>query len=183
MRRGFDQPAPASASRSTDAGPSEAAKQTSTRTRRVQYGVPTAQQGNGGQRQPRTISARRKSVQQPNLPLPPPQSGPQTAPERKFPAYLQGKNPYVDIGTSHVRRADSVRDLDMARSWTTSSILIELQELWKTMDHQLRLAPVSKADHEPRAAFNSRPGLPPLSMTGQVQRKPLRRHNCQHDSL
>jgi hypothetical protein len=126
MCRGFDQPALASASRLTDAGPSEPAQQASSRTRRVQYEVPTVQQGNGGQRQPRTISARQKSVQQPNLPLPPPQNQPQTAPERKSPAYLQGKNPYVDIGTSHMRHPDSVCDLDMARFWTTSSILIEL---------------------------------------------------------
>jgi hypothetical protein len=182
MRRGFEHPTPASASRSSDAGPSETAQQPSIRTRRVQYEVPTVQQGNEGQRQPRTISARRKSVQQPNLPLPPLQNQPQTPPERKPPAYLHEKNPYVDIGTSYMRQTDPVCDLDMDRFWTTSSILIELQELRKKMDHQLRLAPLSKADHEPQAPFNSRPGLPLLSMTGQVQCKPLCSHNCHHDS-
>lgn len=106
MRRGFDQATSQPSSRPIHMGSGEPSQRPSTRARRAEYEASAAKQGTEGQRQPRTIAARRKSAQQPTLPLPQQSSQPQETSERGSPAYLQGKNPYVVHGSKHMRYTD-----------------------------------------------------------------------------
>jgi hypothetical protein len=85
MRRGFDQPTSSSISRSSGTGSREHTQ----RTRQGRNDAPV---------QAESISARRKSSNQPSLVLPQLPNDSQPAPSGyKSPAYLEGKNPYGQI--------------------------------------------------------------------------------------
>ncbi|XPS71108.1 hypothetical protein M3J09_003293 [Ascochyta lentis] len=85
MRRGYDQPTSSSASRSSNT----IAREQTQHTRQGRNDAPS---------QADSISARRKSSNQPNLSLPPQPGDVQSASSgRKSPAYLEGKNPYGQI--------------------------------------------------------------------------------------
>ena len=85
MRPGFDQPTSSSASRSSGTG----AREHTQRTRQGRNDAPA---------QADSISARRKSSNQPTLTLPQQTGDIQPTPSgRKSPAYLEGKNPYGQI--------------------------------------------------------------------------------------
>ncbi|KAJ4383948.1 hypothetical protein N0V86_000792 [Didymella sp. IMI 355093] len=85
MRRGFDQPTSSSTSRSSGTAPRD-------------YTQRTRQGRNDAPVQANSISARRKSSNQPSLALPQQPTELQPASSgRKSPAYLEGKNPYGQI--------------------------------------------------------------------------------------
>jgi hypothetical protein len=85
MRRGFDQPTSSSTPRSSGTAPREHTQ----RTRQGRNDAPV---------QVNSISARRKSSNQPSLALPQQPTDLQPASSgRKSPAYLEGKNPYGQI--------------------------------------------------------------------------------------
>lgn len=85
MPPGFDQPTSSSASRSSGTS----FRDQTQRTRQGRNDAPT---------QPGSVSARRKSLNQPSLTLPQqPTDSQSVSPGRKSPAYLEGKNPYGQI--------------------------------------------------------------------------------------
>lgn len=98
MPPGFDQPTTNSASRPVNVtGPRESTHRPR-RVRRAQHEEATAPAVSIEPSQPQTIAARRRSQQQPVLPLPEAASDLQQLPPRpKTPVYLQGKNPYGQV--------------------------------------------------------------------------------------
>lgn len=91
MHRSFDQPTASSTSRT---GAREKNQQSSTRMRRAQYERFSTAQNLDQPIQPESVSARRKSHLKSDLKIPQQPSEQHPPPERKSPAYLQGKNPY-----------------------------------------------------------------------------------------
>lgn len=98
MRRSFDQPTSSSVSRSANTEAREQTQQPSVRTRQPQHEASSVSRGVGELKRQQSISARRRSIQQPYL-IPPDQSSEPRppSPRHRSPTYLQGKNPYGQI--------------------------------------------------------------------------------------